>query len=155
LHGSEAGSVDRNHNVPGSPLIEVDPKRVLADQRQMGQPPYLLDEHRRAVVLASLMERCTENHWHLLAAHVRTNHVHVVIEADIKPERIMNDLKSYASRCLNASETPRKRWTRHGSTRWLWNPENVTAAIGYVLESQGEPMAVYEAEEPLHLVAAL
>src|SRR5258707_11092904 len=25
----------------------------------------------------------------------------------------------------------RKRWARHGSTRWLWKPENVSAAIRY------------------------
>lgn len=36
-----------------------------------------------------------------MATHVRTNHVHVVAEAGVKPERIMNDLKSYASRSLN------------------------------------------------------
>jgi REP element-mobilizing transposase RayT len=33
-----------------------------------------------------------------LAAHARTNHVHIVVDADVPPERIMNDLKSYASR---------------------------------------------------------
>ena len=34
-------------------------------------------DERRAV-LASVVERCSSHDWRLLAAHVRTNHVHVV-----------------------------------------------------------------------------
>ena len=59
---------------------------------------------------------------------MRTNHVHLVVEADARPERIMNDLKSYASRYLNGiglDEVHRKRWARHGSTRWLWKPQSL------------------------------
>jgi hypothetical protein len=63
----------------------------------------------------------------------------------------MNDFKSYASRSLNrlnSDESDRKRWTRHGSTRWLWTDEDVQDATRYVIEEQGEPMAVFEAELP-------
>ena len=105
-----------------------------------------MDRSRRETV-ASLLERCSERHWGLLAAHVRTNHVHIVVEAEARPERVMNDLKSYASRCLNRmglDEPARKRWARHGSTQWLWKRENVSAAIRYVVDEQGDPMAVFE-----------
>jgi REP element-mobilizing transposase RayT len=84
----------------------------------------------------------------LLAAHVRTSHVHAVVEADVEPEKIMADFKVYASRRLNRTgfEDPsRKRWARHGSTRWLWKDEDVRSAVRYVVEEQGEPMAVYMA----------
>jgi len=60
----------------------------------------------------------------------------------------MNDLKSYASLCLNQIELDkpdRKRWARHGSTRWLWEPEKVSAAIRYVVDEQGERLAGLEA----------
>jgi len=41
-------------------------------------------------------------------------------------------------------DTPdRKRWARHGSTRWLHGRDSVTAAIRYVVEKQGEAMAVF------------
>ena len=103
------------------------------------------------MVLDALQERCLQQQWKLLAAHVRTNHVHLVVEAEVGPERIMNDVKSYASRCLNhkgMDEPARKRWARHGSTRWLWKPEHVSAAIRYVVDEQGEPMAVFEATKP-------
>jgi hypothetical protein len=58
----------------------------------------------------------------------------------------MNDFKSYASRHLSrfGLDPPnRKRWARHGSTSWLWNPESISAAINYVIEAQGELMAVF------------
>ena len=116
----------------------------------MTQPTYAMDQPRREVVLASIVDRCTERGWSLLTAHVRENHVHVVIAADVAPERIMNDLKSYASRLLNRRglDTPdRKRWARHGSTRWLYGRDNVAAAIRYVVEKQGEPMAVFVADD--------
>ena len=117
----------------------------------MDQPPYSMDRSRREAVLAALVEHCADRHWSLLAAHVRTNHVHIVVQADVRPERIMNDLKSYASRCLNRlglDEPARKRWARHGSTRWLWKPQSVSAAIRYVVDEQGDPMAVFQAREP-------
>ena len=85
----------------------------------------------------------------LLAAHVRTNHVHAVVEADLRPEKVMNEFKSYASRELNrlGRDGPdRKRWARHGSTRWLWRDEDLQQALQYVIEEQGEPMALFIAE---------
>ncbi|MGH9618085.1 MAG: transposase [Bryobacteraceae bacterium] len=79
----------------------------------MDQPAYTLAKEHREIVLASLLERCSQCEWKLLAAHVRTNHVHVVVAAEVRPERIMNDLKSYASRLLNKmglEESARMRW---------------------------------------------
>jgi REP element-mobilizing transposase RayT len=151
LHGDESGSVDPEHHLFGSRMIDADPMRVSTERQRMVQPPYGLDECRRQAVLAALLERCSERHWHPLAAHVRSNHVHIVVEAEARPERVMNDLKSYASRCLNRrglDDSTRKRWARHGSTRWLWKPENILAAIRYVVDQQGDPMAVFEATEP-------
>jgi len=150
MHGAELGSVDRNHNLVGSPLVEPDPERVIAERRKMVQDPYVLDEGARPVVLAAIRRHCTYRGWNLLAAHVRSNHVHVIVESEIRPERIMTELKSYASRGLNqlTSERPdRKRWARHGSTRWLWKDEDVRNALQYVINEQGEPMALFVAGE--------
>ena len=88
----------------------------------MKQPPYVLEAGRRELVLAALHEQCRQQQWVLLAAYVRTNHVHIVVDAEVQPERILNDITSYASRCLNRmnlDEPDCKRWASHGSTRWL------------------------------------
>ena len=115
-----------------------------------GQRMYHLDPVRRDAVLEAILEVCAHRGWSLLAAHVRSNHVHTVVEAAVPPERIMSDFKAYASRRLNRlrlDELNRKRWARHGSTRWLWKPQHVSAAIQYVLAEQGEAMSAFESDE--------
>jgi hypothetical protein len=66
----------------------------------MLQEPYVLDQVSRSAVLTAIQQHCAHRGWNLLAVHVRSNHVHVVVEADAQPERIVNEFKSYASREL-------------------------------------------------------
>jgi hypothetical protein len=40
-----------------------------------------------------------------------------------------------------------KRWARHGSTRWLWKPQHVSAAMLYVVAEQGDAMSAFESHE--------
>jgi REP element-mobilizing transposase RayT len=144
LHGNESGSVDREHNLFGNRLLGIDTERLSAEKELMDQPSYALDGDRRTAALQAIQEVCSHRGWSLMAAHVRSTHVHAVVEANARPEKVMNGLKSYASRALNRlgkDEIGRKRWARHGSTHWLWNRKEVSAAIRYVVEGQGDPMA--------------
>jgi REP element-mobilizing transposase RayT len=146
LHSDESGSVDRHHNLPGTRLAEASPDRIEIKRQQMDQEPYSLDQARRAVILAALRDVCLHRKWRLLAAHIRTNHVHVVVEAEARPEIAMHAFKSYSSRDLNRlgfDQPNRKRWARHRSTRWLWKDEDVRETVRYVVSGQGEPMEVY------------
>ena len=136
----------RHHNIPGGRLADAGQARLDVKLQQMDQLPYSLDKERRAIVLTAIREGCRYRGWMLWAAHVRTNHLHMVAEAEVRPETIMNALKSYASRDLNSSQIDkpgRKRWTRHGSTRWLWKDADVQGAIRYLIDGQGEAMEVY------------
>ncbi len=120
-------------------------KEYKAGER-IRQPSYHLDPTRRQVVLAAIQEVCSHKGWLLVAAHVRSNHVHAVVDTDQSAEHVMNAFKAYASRALNrnALDRPdRRRWARHGSTRPLWIEEAVTAAVHYVVCEQGEAMAVW------------
>jgi REP element-mobilizing transposase RayT len=149
MHGDESGSVDRDHNVPGHRTVDADATRVSRERDLMDQPPYLLNGPSRRAVLHAIQEVCLHRGWSLLAAHVRTTHVHVVVEAGEKPEKVMNAFKSYASRRLNQTETEgqdRKRWARHGSTRWLNHRDDIAAAMTYVIDGQGDAMAVFVAD---------
>jgi REP element-mobilizing transposase RayT len=116
----------------------------------MDQAPYFLDKSRRDAVLQAIHEVCAHRGWILLAAHVRSTHVHTVVDAEATPERVMADFKAYASRRLNRPDLDqpgRKRWTRHGSARWLWNPEHIAAAVEYVVDEQGSVMSVFNEVE--------
>jgi adenine-specific DNA methylase/REP element-mobilizing transposase RayT len=147
LHGKDPVSVDRDHNVPRTPFVAPHHQREESERHRMDQPPYELDAPRRQVVLNAIREVAECRGWELYAAHVRTTHVHVVVSSTEPPERIMNDFKAYASRGLNKAgfeNSERKRWTRHGSNPYLWQPRDVEAAVHYVLHEQGEPMAVFD-----------
>ncbi|MEQ1764636.1 MAG: transposase [Pyrinomonadaceae bacterium] len=97
-------------------------------------------EQRRAVYHA-IREVCRFRDFTILALNVRTNHVHVVVSAESKPEKIIEAFKSYATRRLRSEDlvsVDAKVWSRHGSTRYLWKDRSVNAAIEYVLHGQGE-----------------
>jgi REP element-mobilizing transposase RayT len=117
----------------------------------MPEALYALDEIRRQIVLDSVCGVCRFRGWRLLAAHIRTNHVHIVVTSESKPEPVMVAMKAYSSRALNQRgiDTPGlRRWARHGSTRYLWTTEPIRAAIRYVVDEQGSAMAVYESPSP-------
>jgi REP element-mobilizing transposase RayT len=109
-----------------------------------------MSEEDRYTVLAAIRQHADFRGWKLLAAHVRSNHVHIVVAGEAKPERMMTEFKAYASRALNRldpTSANRIRWTRHGSTRWLNSDEAVIRAVRYTVDEQGSPMAVYEAKD--------
>jgi len=147
LHGRDTGSVDKAHNEVGTPFLPPDGDLEQDSRGEMSQPPYLLDGPRREIVLKTLLEVANHRRWSLWAVHVRGNHVHAVVSADAGPEKVMSDFKAYASRRLKehfAESADRRRWTQHGSTLYLWTEAEVAAKCEYVINDQGEPMAVHD-----------
>ncbi len=151
LHGSAKGkgSVDAEHNVFGTPFVEPDAEREQQAREVMVQPPYVMGPGERAIVCKAIVQLAKDRGWNLLAAHVRSNHVHVVISAERDAGRLMSDLKGRASRDLTLAgfdNATRRRWTRHGSTQHLhlFREEEVEAKIRYTLDAQGERMAWYD-----------
>jgi REP element-mobilizing transposase RayT len=147
----QEGFTDRKHNVPGTRRQETQPKLRHYLEGVLRQEPFKMDVDQRNITLAAMRKVSLHKQWRLLAAHVRSNHVHTVVDAEVSPELVMNAFKAYASRALNLAypeEEGRIRWTRHGSTLHLWSREKVDAAVRYVLEKQGEPMAWYRLSAP-------
>ncbi|HVE43914.1 MAG TPA: transposase [Gammaproteobacteria bacterium] len=147
LHGGKETSVDRHHNIPETEFLPPNHARQTSAKNRMLETAYLLNQSQRQIVLNAIKEVCQYRRWILLAAHVRTNHVHLIVHAMLSPEIMMNTIKSYSSRQLNASKLDGRRvnrWTRHGSTRYLWREEDIEATIQYVIHEQGSPMATFE-----------
>ena len=75
--------------------------------------------------------------------NVRTNHIHAVITAQCKPEKVLAALKANATRklreaaCWKSNDSP---WADGGSRRYLWTDQDVVNAIAYVEYDQGEPL---------------
>jgi len=132
-------TVSRSNHLVGVRRNPTNALRGSASRAAMIAKEFALGVEQRNTVLSAILEVCRYRGWTLLAAHVRTAHVHVVVDAEITPERIMNALKSYSSRALDHQ----RMWARHGSTLYLWTSDAITNAVRYVVSKQGEPMAVY------------
>jgi REP element-mobilizing transposase RayT len=144
----QEGAIDRNHNRFGARVPEPRPKLRQYVDRSLKQASYEMEVEQRAITLKAIQEVCAHKGWFLHAVHVRSNHVHVVVGTDVAPELAMTAFKAYASRALNTNapaHRARLRWTRHGSTLYLWSKDRIDDAVTYVLDGQGERMAWYEA----------
>jgi REP element-mobilizing transposase RayT len=142
LPGDPRGSVQRGdrYGDPYRAPCEALERRALAASRS---PPVVLQTEERIVVSRTLVEVCRHRSWPLLAAHVRTNHVHVIVTAMAPPARVMGDLKAWSTRrVIEARHRPpgTRLWARGGSVRHLWTEKAVAAACFYVVHEQGDTL---------------
>jgi REP element-mobilizing transposase RayT len=143
----QQGAIDRECNLLGARMPELRPRLRQSLDLSLKQAPFEINSSQRTIALKAIVDVCTHKRWLLHAVHIRSNHVHIVIDADVAPELAMTAFKAYASRALNAAypvHRERIRWARHGSTRYLWSRESIDNAVAYVLDKQGDRMAFYE-----------
>lgn len=94
-------TVDRHGlNIYGTPRRAANPKLLRLTRQKMKEEPVLLKESQRAVVKMAINEVCDYRRYDLKAINVRTNHAHVVVTAQSKPEPIVDAFKSYSTRRL-------------------------------------------------------
>jgi len=143
VHGDNRGSVDRKQNVYGTSKIPPNRRLQKSDTKQLKHSPQRLDARKRTVVENAVREVCDHRQYILRAINVRTNHVHTVVTAAMKPEPILIAFQAYSTRALRKHGlTPPgvKPWSRHGSTPYLWKQRDVEKATEYVLLSQGDEL---------------
>lgn len=144
LHGDRRGSVDTHGwNTYGEPNKWADSDLVTEMMIRMKSEPFLLDGAMRRGVRLAIETVCSFRSYLLRALHVRTNHVHSVVTADLKPEQIAIAFKSNSTRVLRENRLvhPDQRvWSRGASTRYLWKTDHVEKAIDYVINGQGDAL---------------
>lgn len=148
LHGDERGSMDRrNFNVVGTSRRPASLHLERSDSRFLKAPPMIFGDAQRRHVEAAIREVCEVRQVGLVAIHVRTNHAHVVTGSNKPPETLMGSFKAYATRRLREHGLvgPDQRvWVRHGSTRYLWTQEHISAAVEYVVNGQGGELPKFD-----------
>ena len=141
LHGDGKGSVDRSHRRFNEPVLPANPQRVRFERSRMKAPALTLDRPLRRGLQAAVLGVCEYRDWRPHCLHVRTTHLHVVVSAEATaPERVMNDFKSYGTRGLRTAglvAADRPVWSRHGSTEYLFEADEVRRAVRYVLGGAG------------------
>lgn len=142
LHGDDRHSVDRRgKNIYGMP--DIAPNRQLneAMQNELKQPAIILNHLQRLTVESAVKEVCEHRGYRLQAINARSNHVHTVVSAQAKPERIVDAFKAYSTKKLRKENLVSKQlqiWSRGRSRRYLWKPRHVELVIEYVLYGQGD-----------------
>ncbi|MFN0141173.1 MAG: transposase [Pyrinomonadaceae bacterium] len=142
LHGNECGSIERSRDkrfrvIYRTRHVPLEDKMIS----EMKTSPTIFNRHQKSIVNEAIKEVCEYRQYTARAVNVRSNHVHAVISKAIEPEKIVNDLKAYATRKLRAEhaiDRETRVWSRGASTRYLWKPRHVDAAVEYVLYGQGD-----------------
>ena len=144
LHGDERGSVDRFHNHYNSSKIAPNKNWQKYNLKQLKCEAVILNADQRNAVETAIREVCEYRKWSLKAVNVRTNHIHIVVSiGEKKPEKALNDFKSYATRKMrehNCWESEKSPWADKGSKRRLWNEQSMGLACDYVINGQGDDL---------------
>lgn len=143
LHGDQRDSIQRTFRDARRVTMRLEPNVPLEEKMrsEMKREPVTLNISQREIVDRAIREVCSHRDYLLRALNVRTNHAHVVVSKAVRPERIVSDFKAYATRRLREElefADGLKIWSRGASTRYLWKPRHVLAAVDYVLYSQGD-----------------
>lgn len=144
LHGDERYSVDR-HGKNRYGTAKLLPSRNLSKKMDDGRASsiFILNGKQRAVVEAAIRDVCKIRGYKIIAINVRTNHIHIVVEAFGAPGKVLNAFKANCTRELRAAglvEGDQQVWSRGGSRRYLWKPAHVNGAVDYVLHGQGDDL---------------
>ncbi len=141
LPGDERGWVDRQRGfqVP-------DPILKREAEARMTEDACILDEEQRKIVEQTIEEHCHIRKWQMHAVNCRTNHVHVVVSANVHPKTAREQFMAWCTRRLKELERHRigdprvevreNWWTERGSERWIGDEDSLEAAILYVLDGQ-------------------
>ncbi len=135
LHGDERGSFLR-----GGKYIADDWDLYRQKIMSLKDDLHLLSNEHREVIENAIREICRKRQWQIHELNVRTNHVHVVVAVnDVKPEKIMADMKARATfrmRKAGYLAADQKLWSEHGSTVYLFTENNFSLASEYVRDCQ-------------------
>lgn len=141
----------RLNNQPGTPVESPNPRLRRYAASKLSGPAVVLNGKQAHQALSQFLETTSHRKWLLIATGIMATHVHAVVgvPGDPAPEKILGDLKSYASRALNRHWTrPQSEtwWTESGSKRKLADERSVESAVRYILD-QPNPLLIWTRED--------
>ncbi|MBI2480708.1 MAG: transposase [Planctomycetia bacterium] len=117
------------------------PQPLLAEwcRRRLSEDPVYLSEAQRAAVKRACHEHIHIRGWHLHTVNPRTNHIHLAVTADSKPEKVRDQLKANCTRVLREEDKTlidKRMWTRGGDIEFTYTDEELEQVIQYINEVQ-------------------
>jgi hypothetical protein len=151
LHGDPRGTVDRQHNQYGQPVLKYDQHRWARERSLLKFPPVILSKPRMILIESLLPEICTRGHWTYRTGAAGPDHVHVILTSSSDPETIRRLLKRWLGQELTARlkgepgcpqpGTNATWWAECGSIRWIFEEDGdyFQNAINYVDRQRATP----------------
>ena len=118
---------------PPQPLLEA------WCRNRMTETPILLNDAQRDKVEAVCRKHAEIRGWMLHAVNARSNHVHLAVTADRKPETVRDQFKANATRVLRQDPdaiTNENVWTRGGDCEVVDGEDNLARVVEYIMEAQ-------------------
>lgn len=140
LHGDLRPTVDREHNVPGTPFLPTNRARLNRELATQLLPAVTLTPEQREFIEHTIPTLCDRGNWKLYTCAAAPNHVHTILAAPshIHGKQIRPLLKRWLTQAL-APHWPHpikpdgsSWWAEGGSNLALNDPEHLERAIAYV-----------------------
>src|SRR5215213_5254064 len=135
LHGDARGTVDREHNEFGTPVLGPDSERQREERGRLKFPPITLERDERLSIEATLPSICERGQWTYVEGAAGPDHVHVILSSPFNPETIRILLKRWIGQALSKLRPlpdGATWWAEDGSIRWIDNARYYENAVRYV-----------------------
>jgi REP element-mobilizing transposase RayT len=125
LHGDPRGTVDREHNQFGTPILEPDEERQKEEAARLKFDPIYFTLEQRQFIESVIPRICERGKWQYVVCAAGSDHVHVcLIAPDVPGDCIEPWLKRWLSEALSAKwplPDGARWWARNGSVKWIFD----------------------------------
>ena len=137
LHGDPRGTVERAHNIPGTPILEHDSQRWDESKARLKYLPVRLTREQMVFIEEVVPALCDRGYWALRACAAGPDHVHVVLSTDHDPDTARRLLKRWLGQAISehwdlGDGPERTWWAEGGSTKPICDEVYLANAVRYV-----------------------
>lgn len=139
LHGDDRGTVCRERNQPGDPIIGNNADWQRIERSKLRFDPVTMSRDQRVAVETAIPKICVRGGWTLQIAACQTDHVHVLLAASADGKAIRRWLKRWLGEALSeAWPLPEGAswWAEGGSVKWVWDDDYLHNVFEYIAEQR-------------------
>jgi REP element-mobilizing transposase RayT len=135
LHGDPRGTVDREMNRFGDPIIDRDTEWESQETALLRFPRRILTIEQRVFIESQFEGICARGSWKPIGIAAATDHVHAILTASAEGKAIRKWLKRWISEAMNTKwslQSEEVWWAECGSIKWIWTEDYLDRAVEYV-----------------------
>ncbi len=157
LHGDVRPTVDRDHNVPGTPYLAPDPVRNSRERASMRHPPVRFTREQMCFIEDVLPTLCASLGLDLRTSAAGPDHVHVLVGAESRfhGKQVRAVIKRSLTRALDSRWSASTRadgmrwWCEGGSTRPVKDRAYFDNVVRYITRQRATPVVAGAGERTL------